>query len=98
MWVVKAQVGNIESYNRTTIITLYQNKYTQVSSDGGSKKYEKTRTVKLPIICNFIPRGIKVGDNVIAEGVFEPSFNDSFTFAMKCNHIACINSEDQQDK
>ena len=79
-WNVVGQVGTVEQKGKVWVVNVADNRYE------GNRKVD---VVWFHLICKFKPK-VKKGDTVIASGIFEPSNNKGFQYAMICEHIGMI--------
>ncbi len=91
-WSIVGQVGGIyECEGGTFKVNIADNRY---EFNAKKNRKEKTQTVWLTCISHFQPT-CKVGDRVIARGVFVPSKNENFPFALEIRNIGIIEKTDK---
>ena len=58
---------------------------------------EKEYTIWYNCLCEFKPN-VKTGDTIIAEGIFGPSKNPNYPFALIVKHVGLIKKKEHQNK
>ncbi len=80
-------VGKISKFNDGLwLLAIAENIYHR---NPDTDIYEKTDTIWYSLMATFEPR-VNVGDRVIAKGVFTPSRNENFPYAMRLRRIGVI--------
>ena len=86
-WKIVGQVGTVRRNGNYWLVNVADNQYWN-----GEKEFE----VWFHLISSFKPR-VKKGDRVIACGVFKPSSNQKFQYAMVVDNIGVIENDKEGD-